>query len=1534
MHLLKLNILSGKSALPFFSGIIVTIVGLIVLVGWQMDITFLKTFGLGAVTMKPNVAALFLLSGLTLLLLQFSHQAATWLSRFCSFLIVLVGILTLIEFVFNLNFGIDEVLFRVPDITGLLVYPSRIAANAALNFVLLGIVLYFFSLPGKRKLLFIEFCLITAFAISLVGLLGLVFWISDLSGSAGYKSMAIISAVSFMVLSLGIYFTYRKYMAEKITVEQKLFAGLTIIATIILFIVLLSLYDIKSMRKAEDWVEHTQIVKEEIGSVLNDAIIVETGARGFIITGDDTYLEPLEKAKNDLPVLLKELHNLTPDNLFQQNKLNVIESLIEKQIKIDSQLIEARKTKGLSEALIFFNLGRDKTITDSIRAITEQMIVEENRLLLARGIAEENLSMQIGTVVKIGFLFQVFLLALIYFFVKKDITGRRKAENILSESEKKFKNVFENSPIGKSLTTIGGKLTVNKEFCKITGYSKEELSQLHWKKISHPDEIEETQNLIISMLAGEINNARLQRRYIHKLGKVVWIDFSTFLQRDSNGKPQFFITSVNDITKQKEAEEALLQLNNELEERINKRTADLQLSEKKYRNLVDNAIVGVYSTTLDGEFLFANNALVHIIEAGSLDQILSSPVSSYYKNKEDRVRFIQQLRETGKVPGIELELVTKKSNPVTVILSAILQNNIISGMMVDISERKEAEKEIKLLAHSIASIQECVTITDTNDFILFANDAFFKTYGYHKEELIGKHISILRPRDVSLEIGNKILNKTIEGGWAGETINQKKDGTLFPVYLSTSVIKDDRGNGIALIGVVMDITERKKAEEKMLQVEKRFRSLIEQGKDIITLIDKNGIITYTSPSNENILGYTNEEYLGTGSLGYIHPQDLGNIKKFYSDIYSNPGKTLRSEFRFRHKDGTYRWLEAVGTNYFDNPNLKAIVSTARDITQRKQEENRKQGQRDILASIIKSTPLNEIFELIIKSVEREEMGWLCSILLLDEDGKHLQSGAAPSLPDFYNQAIDGLEIGEKVGSCGAAAYLKKRVIAEDLLTHPNWIPFRELTQRAGLRSCWSEPILGDEGKVLGTFAMYNREPHTPQNEEIELLKSVVDIASLAITKNLNERHIQNIYAELETKVEERTAQLAKTNEELQLSKIEAEQANLAKSEFLSRMSHELRTPMNSILGFAQLMDLGELIPSHKKGVNQILKSGKHLLDLINEVLDLSRIESGKLSISLEPVALKGIISETMDFIHPLADKREINIELIDRPVNGLFVKADRQGLKQVLLNLINNAVKFNREKGSVTIECIKIQDSSLKLGTDQSEPETLNLKPETKIRISIIDTGKGIATKELHNLFKPFQRIGSEISEIEGTGLGLAVAKKLVEAMDGSIGVESTPGVGSTFWIELQQAAGQVDYHKQNGGLTKYANVGAQKKGTILYIEDNQSNIELVEQILGIYHPEIFLLTEKYGKLAVKHASEYKPDLILLDLDLPDIHGSKVIKFLKSEQTTKDIPVIIISADSMPKQINKLLKAGAKNYLTKPIDVIQFLKIVDEYVDK
>lgn len=387
-------------------------------------------------------------------------------------------------------------------------------------------------------------------------------------------------------------------------------------------------------------------------------------------------------------------------------------------------------------------------------------------------------------------------------------------------------------------------------------------------------------------------------------------------------------------------------------------------------------------------------------------------------------------------------------------------------------------------------------------------------------------------------------------------------------------------------------------------------------------------------------------------------------------------------------------------------------------------------------------------------------------------------------------------------------------------------------------------------------------------------------------------------------------------EKLEQAREEAIKANYAKSEFLSRMSHELRTPLNSILGFAQLLELGKLNDSQSRGVMYILKSGRHLLSLINEVLDLAKIEEGKISLSIEPVQLNKVFIEVIEMISPLMKEKHISCNFADAGNAGLYVNADLMSLKQILMNLLTNAVKYNKEHGYIDIWFESSED-------------------ENKVRMYVKDTGIGIPTDKMQNLFNPFERIGAELSDIEGTGLGLTVVKKLTEIMGGTIGLESEIERGTTFWIELTSAeCPTLDIIQQNNqdNLFVRQKIDEIKSSVILYIEDNDSNIELMKQIVSTYAPETKLIVEKYGSKAVALAMEHSPNLILLDLNLPDIHGSEILKKLKSQQYTRSFPVTVISADAMPGQINKLVSLGADSYITKPIEITDIVNIFNKYL--
>jgi len=379
--------------------------------------------------------------------------------------------------------------------------------------------------------------------------------------------------------------------------------------------------------------------------------------------------------------------------------------------------------------------------------------------------------------------------------------------------------------------------------------------------------------------------------------------------------------------------------------------------------------------------------------------------------------------------------------------------------------------------------------------------------------------------------------------------------------------------------------------------------------------------------------------------------------------------------------------------------------------------------------------------------------------------------------------------------------------------------------------------------------------------------------------------------------------------ELQRAMAAAESANLAKSDFLSSMSHELRTPLSAILGFAQLMDSGTPAPtpSQKRSIDQILKAGWYLLELINEILDLAQIESGRLLLSLEPISLTEVIRECQAMTEPQAHKRDISVSFphFDNPY---FVKADRTRVKQVLINLLSNAIKYNRLGGTVVMDCI------------ESSPG--------RIRICVTDSGEGLTPDQIGQLFQPFNRLGQEANVEEGTGIGLVVCKRLIERMGGIIGVESTVGVGSVFWIEMDLTTDlQLVAHAPDRVVETRLETNAVIH-TVLYVEDNPANLMLVEDLIA-RRPDLRMLTALDGISGVAIARAEKPDVILMDINLPGISGIRAMKLLAADPATTNIPVIALSANAIPRDIKVGLEAGFFRYLTKPIKVNEFMETLD-----
>jgi len=420
----------------------------------------------------------------------------------------------------------------------------------------------------------------------------------------------------------------------------------------------------------------------------------------------------------------------------------------------------------------------------------------------------------------------------------------------------------------------------------------------------------------------------------------------------------------------------------------------------------------------------------------------------------------------------------------------------------------------------------------------------------------------------------------------------------------------------------------------------------------------------------------------------------------------------------------------------------------------------------------------------------------------------------------------------------------------------------------------------------------------------------------ATTFHDRENQLQGVFAAARdiTDFKKFESALKDKNIELEYTKAAAEKANLAKSDFLSSMSHELRTPLNAVLGFAQLLDSASPPPTtaQQLSIDQILQAGWYLLRLINEILDLAMIESGKVTISQESVLLAEVLEECRAMIVPQARNHNIKMTFnrIDSP---LFVYADRTRLKQVMINLLSNAIKYNCLEGTVSVNSVIVDND--------------------KVRISVADNGAGLTPDQVSQLFQPFNRLGQENGSEEGTGIGLIVTKQLVELMGGKIGLETNVDTGSVFWIELALAAAPAFIHATQSSMESTDSLQHQdndmKTPCVLYVEDNPANLILVEQLIA-RRKNVKLITAIDAYIGIQLARKFKPDVILMDINLPGLSGYGALKILQEDPTTRHIPVMALSANAVPRDIEKGLEAGFFRYLTKPIKVNEFMEALDE----
>jgi PAS domain S-box-containing protein len=901
--------------------------------------------------------------------------------------------------------------------------------------------------------------------------------------------------------------------------------------------------------------------------------------------------------------------------------------------------------------------------------------------------------------------------------------------------------------------------------------------------------------------------------------------------------------------------------------------AELEASLDQYTNLYDFAPVGYFTLARDGQIQKANLAGAKLLGSDRSNMISRqfgqfvafdsrSIFSTFLNNlfsREGENREVCELllqREGAAAHWVYIEATTDASQSETCRLAAI-----------DITERKQAEDQLRFQATMLNAVQQAVVATDTAGTITWMNHAAEGLYGWPKEEALGRNILDVTVPQFSQAQAKEILTRLTKGeSWSGEFPAQHRDGTIFPAQVNNSVIYNAEGELVGIIGISSDITERKQAQDEVRRLKDFDETLINNMGEGIMVQDTEGTFTFVNPAAIEITGYSQGELLGQHWTNLI-PADQHDIIE-QADTLRPSGASSRYEIDFIHKNGERINLLVSGSPLIENDVFNGTMAVFLDITERRQ------AQEEIARA----------YQLLEDTGRLGKIGgWALELntmeLYFSAETFRIYELPGPTPPNL-----------------------------EDAINFyaPESRPIIRLAVQNAIEKHISYnlelPFITAKGQNIWVRAQGNVE--VKDSQAVRLYGSFQDITG----HKMAEKIIQNHAAELENRVEERT--------------IELTHANRTKDEFLATMSHELRTPLNSILGFSESLleqGRGPLNEKQEQYIGLIYSSGEHLLGLINDILEVSKIEAGKLDLRPDIISVKEVCESSLNFIKEMAIKKAISIEFKNE-TSALTLRADPKRLKQILVNLLNNAVKFTPERGRVLLE-VKIS------------PE------KDRIQFSVEDNGNGITKENLSKLFVPFTQLDSGLSRhYEGTGLGLVLVLKFTEIHGGSVQVESEPGLGSRFTVALPWNEDQKSNPNQALNSAKpvetspsaISNTG--ERGKVLLAEDSKSNVLTVQEYLSDNGYEVAVAQN--GLEAIAMAEQISPDIILMDIQMPKMDGLEAIRRLRAATKSVSVPIIAVTALAMPGDRERCLEAGANEYISKPVSLKGLVKTINTLLAK
>ena len=1034
----------------------------------------------------------------------------------------------------------------------------------------------------------------------------------------------------------------------------------------------------------------------------------------------------------------------------------------------------------------------------------------------------------------------------------------------------------------------------------LTGYSFAEVEgRFVWDFLLLPEERDKVKAEAFKMLAEnpQAIEGRYTNHWLSKTGHKHLVEWYNSVLLDTQGRMEYIISIGVDVTERRRVE------------------ADL----RRFKTTLDMTQDCVFMFHPDSlQFFYVNQGATTQVGYSAEELMQMSPVDIKPDYDEAGFREILAPMLAGARPTVSFETRHRHKDGRDLDVEIFLQYVAPAdepprfiAIVRDITQRKHTERQIQRLAAIVENAPDFIGISDVEGHALFLNEAGRSLVGIRDDDHFhGTCVPDYFPLSDRDRVVNEIIPAVMtKGRWDGEIHFQHfQSGKQIPVWFDIFSINDPQtGKPLSFATVTQDITERKRAEEKLRRAYGENRVVTQAIHDNLYMIDDNGRTLWWNQQVEKSTGLDAATIRGMHGAEFFVEEDRPMVVEAIKRVVSHGYAEVEARL-ITPKGPVYYQYNGV-TVQDEDGRFIGIAGVGRNISERKQAEQallESKQQLEYRSSILEV--VNQLTQRLHATLEVE------AIALATVEG--LKSFSRASLIAFYRAELEtgrlklvtshgfaddhvALITDLPMDGCAAGLALKQRemLVHTDVQGDPRLYPaFKPVLQRLGMRSMISLPLYYREDS-LGAIQVLHADAAALTTLDLDTYRAIGQAVALALANALQQD-------ELEERVEHRTAQLAAAKEE-------AERANQAKSEFLSRMSHELRTPMNAILGFSQLLECdtnSPLSPTQHESVHEILHAGTHLLDLINEVLDLARIEAGKLTVSRETVALVPLLDECQALISPLAEVRGIRFVKAYKDCD-FSVLADRTRLKQVLLNLLSNAVKYNRDRGEVSIACAAVNHC---------------------IEIRVTDTGTGLDARQQARLFAPFERLDADKAAIEGTGIGLALSKRLMELMEGEIGVQSTPGSGSTFWVSLPMVESDPEESMAFAAGPQHIknNKRTQPLLNVLCIEDNPANLRLIERILS-RRDDVHLLSAYDARLGLELARAHRPVLILLDINLPDMDGYEVMECLRTDAATRDLPVVAISANAMPKDLERGKAAGFYDYLTKPIDVSKFLQLVD-----